>query len=79
MKTGRCPKCNSTNIFSNSNGIDYGGDSYSIELWIGSDNDRVNRQSDFTSYLCADCGYFENYLIDKDILWEVQKKWNKVK
>lgn len=77
MKNGRCPRCNSTNIFCNSNGIDYGGDSYTIELWIGSSDDRLNRQSDFMSYVCVDCGHFENYILDRNILREIREKWNK--
>jgi predicted nucleic-acid-binding Zn-ribbon protein len=77
LKNGKCPQCGSTNIFTNSNGIDYGGDSYQIELWIGSDDNRSDRQSDFISYICTDCGYFENHITDKEILKEIQKKWKK--
>ncbi len=79
MKNGKCPKCNSTNIFCNSNGIDYGDDSNSIEIWIGSSDERVNRESDFMSYVCTDCGYFKNYLLGKNILHEIQTRWSKVK
>jgi len=79
MRNGKCPKCNSTSIYSNSNGVDYGGRSYQIEVWIGPKDSRLARQSNFISYICANCGYFENYLDEKDILDEIQKKWSKVK
>ncbi len=79
MKNGQCPNCGSTNIYRNPNGVDYGGDTYQIELWVGSEDDRSALQSDFISQICADCGYFENYITDKDILKEIQKEWHKVK
>jgi len=34
-------------------------------------------RSDRITYLCADCGYYENHIIDKDILAGVREKWDK--
>ena len=34
--------------------------------------------SEFESYVCTECGYFENYITDKAKLQEVQQKWAKV-
>jgi hypothetical protein len=78
MKNGQCPKCHSTNIFKNVNGIDWGNEGSGIGIWIGSINSRSIAWSDCDSYICADCGYFENYILDKDVLQKVQAKWKKV-
>ena len=34
--------------------------------------------SEFESYVCTECGYFENYITDKAKLQGVQQKWAKV-
>ena len=78
MRSGKCPKCNSTNVFMNKRGIDYGGGWGWLEIWMGSPDEASNRQSDCDSYICSDCGYFENYIVDKEILHEVQTKWTRV-
>jgi hypothetical protein len=77
MKNGKCPKCNSTNVFMNRKGIEWGG-GWWLEIWMGNLNERSSRQSDYDSYICADCGFFENYILDKNVLNEVQTKWTKV-
>jgi transposase-like protein len=78
MKNGKCPKCNSSNVFKNNKGIDWGSGWGWLEIWIGNSKERSNLQSDCDSYICTDCGYFENYIIEKDILQEVRTKWMKV-
>ncbi len=78
MKNGKCPKCNSTNIYMNRRGIDWGSKSQWIEIWIGTPDSRTNSWSDFDSYVCIDCGYFENYILDHEALREIQAKWKKI-
>ena len=77
MKNGKCPKCNSTNVFKNQRGMNWGNSGW-VELWFGSLEERTNEYSDCDSYICTDCGYFENYLLDKEVLQKVQSKWTRV-
>ncbi len=78
MKNGKCPKCNSANVYKNISGIEYGDEGGWIEIWMGTPDSRSGKQSTFESYLCADCGYFENYLLNQDVLKEVRLKWARV-
>lgn len=78
MKNGKCPKCNSTNVFMNRSGVEWADEGGWISIWMGSPNERLGKQSYYDSYICVDCGYFENFILDKDILQEVQTKWTKV-
>ena len=73
MKNGKCPKCDSTNIFKQDRGA-WMGENGGLYVQTGF----ATKASDFESYVCVDCGYFENYIIDKGKLQEVQKKWAKV-
>jgi predicted nucleic-acid-binding Zn-ribbon protein len=79
MKNGKCPKCDSTNVFMNRSGVEWGDEGGWIDVWIGSPDSRSGKQSEYDSYICVDCGYFENYILDRDILHEVQTKWTRVK
>ncbi len=72
MKNGTCPKCGSSNVFMNEKGI----------YWH--DGMRVNTGSTnwgspkYESYICTDCGFFENYIIDAKELTRVAQKWKRV-
>jgi hypothetical protein len=72
MKRGQCPKCNSANVFKKKNGIDWGDGS--MNIYPGN----MSSQSDCDSYVCTDCGYFENYITDKGMLQQIQGNWTKV-
>jgi len=75
MKNGQCPKCNSSNVFKMQNGI-YWGNGYL--RFVGS---RPLMNTNCDSYVCIDCGYFENYIVDREILQKVpnmKKGWTKV-
>ncbi len=72
MKNGTCPRCNSSNVFKKTKGAYFGNGM----LTVGSSFDIMG--SEFESYVCTECGYFENYILDKPKLQEVQQKWTKV-
>ena len=74
MKNGLCPKCNSTNVFMKNNGIWLGGHTLPLTIFPGSIGSGANCES----YVCVDCGYFENYVVTKELLEEIRQKWNKV-
>ena len=72
MKNGTCPKCNSSNVFKKIKGVFFGVLNVNV-------NTRFSIMgSEFESYVCTDCGYFENYILDKPKLQQVQQKWTKV-
>jgi hypothetical protein len=78
MKNGKCPKCNSTSVFMNRSGIEWADEGGWVSIWMGSPIDRLGKQSAYDSYICSNCGYFENYILNKDILHEVETKWIRV-
>jgi len=78
MKNGQCPKCNSSNVFKYAIGVRFGDHGGGSSLTIFSGDLNHLSHSDYDSYVCVDCGYCENYILDNAILQEVQKKWAKV-
>lgn len=71
MKNGKCIKCNSDNVFAKE---------YELNA-LTLNGTRIANQS----YICADCGYFETYITDKDALSKIVARaeklgdWKKVK
>ncbi len=64
MRNGKCAKCNSSNV--------YFKDQELAEI-------RMNtKQVQYTAYLCADCGYFETYITDKDALAKIAVRAEKL-
>lgn len=61
MKSGQCPKCNSNEIYASlgSGGI---GEGFSIRVLY---EESMSPTREWQTYLCASCGYFENYLLDE--------------
>ena len=65
MKNGQCPKCNSTTIYTSEKGVRFGGAFVNVG---GTD------VKSWVSYICATCGYFENYVTDTKALNELSKR-----
>ena len=61
MKDGQCPKCNSREVYSSNRGAGI-GDRFSIHV---RDGDSMSPTREWQTYLCAACGYYENYLLDE--------------
>jgi len=74
MKMTTCPKCQSPNVFVCDGGV--GWDVYLLVTATGS-MDII----EWETYLCTDCGYFENYVTDNDYLQKIKdgrwEKWRK--
>ena len=72
MRSGQCPKCGSANIYTKQFGLE--GPKV--------DGKMVSASED---YICTDCGYFETYVKDKDMLNRIVQRaeklgdWKKVK
>lgn len=73
MKNGRCPKCDSKQIYSSIDmplkGGPFGSNSIPISL---------TSMAAMDNYVCADCGLVESYVADEEKLKEIPKKWNPV-
>ena len=79
MKNGQCPKCNSHEIYASmkAGGI---GDGFSIHVL---NDEGMHPTRKWQTFLCAACGYFENYLLDEvkiaQIVEDPQKAgWQKI-
>lgn len=70
MNSGTCPKCQSSNIFKKKNGINH---HKGIHVYTST----MTFPSSFVSHVCADCGYFENYIDDRAKLADIASKWER--
>ena len=79
MKNGQCPKCNSREVYASDNGAGI-GDGFSIHV---RDGDGMKPTRQWQTFLCAACGYYENYLLDEARITRIvddpqQAGWKKV-
>ncbi len=74
MENGICKNCNSQNIYKSVNGI-ISGDKQVYVRNLSIFSSGTNK----ITFVCTDCGYYENYLEDKEILKKIASKWEKVK
>jgi predicted nucleic-acid-binding Zn-ribbon protein len=78
MRKGICPKCGSSEIYQSfipneGGGIGWGDNTYiRVKAKWGSSG-----TGGWESFLCANCGYYENYIIDREILEMVKKPENR--
>ena len=73
MKTGICPKCTSSEVFSGA-GIalkkgPFGSNAIPIAL---------TSIAALDNYVCTSCGYVESYISDLGKLTEISRKWDNV-
>jgi predicted nucleic-acid-binding Zn-ribbon protein len=86
MRDGRCPKCGKQNVYRCQVPGQGGGVSTDSERpWILHMRDVYCWEivKEWETFLCADCGYFENYLLDKALMAKVianpkSQVWKKV-
>jgi len=75
MKT--CPNCQSHNIYAIRNGI---GNDFKVK--VHQDGDWMVATEDWETHLCTDCGYYENYLLNREWLDKIRmgawRNWRKV-
>ncbi len=72
MKTGTCPKCASTEVFSGAGVVLKKGPFGSNAIPIG-----LTSMAALDNYVCAGCGYVESYISDPGKLTEIAGKWDK--
>lgn len=71
MKNGICPKCGAASVYTKKRGAGFEGGLY-IHTSI------LTSGTDYLSYVCITCGYFENYISDASKLQHVAEKWDQV-
>lgn len=68
MKSGKCPKCDSSSIYFK----EYALDNVTLD----------GKNVAYVDYVCTDCGYFETYITDKNALSKIPLKakfnWNNI-
>lgn len=79
MKNGQCPKCSSREVYASLEGGGI-GDGFAIHVL---DDQSMKPTRSWQTFLCAACGYYENYLLDEvriaRIVEDPQKAgWKKV-
>ena len=62
-----CPKCQSHNVYVSQWGVGY--DSY---VKVHQDHDWMVATQDWETYICTDCGYYENYLRNMEWLEKIK-------
>lgn len=73
MKSGKCPKCNSRNVYFSKDlplkGGPFGSNSIPVSL---------TSMAPLDNYVCSDCGLVESYISNRGKLKEIARKWSLV-
>jgi predicted RNA-binding Zn-ribbon protein involved in translation (DUF1610 family) len=73
MKTGKCPKCGSEEIYCAMHMPLKGGPFGSNSIPIG-----LTSMAALDNYVCVDCGMVERYVADEEKLKEIARRWDPV-
>jgi len=73
MKDGKCPRCDSSNVYHETNGIYVPN---TLGTFIRTADGNVGSVTD--DHICADCGYIERYVADEQKLKDVARTWKRV-
>jgi len=71
MKSGTCPKCQSTDVRMTQDGFSWPKAKAGVHL----KTEMVVQASPMNTYVCTACGYFEHYVADPGKLAEVAQLW----
>jgi predicted nucleic-acid-binding Zn-ribbon protein len=75
MKSGRCPKCGSTEVHAGTRIAAKGGVYGSNTIPLGS---LGFSSAALDNYVCVTCGYVESYVADRWKLEKIARKWPQV-
>jgi len=67
MKSGKCPKCNSREIYKHTSKS--GHSNLEVTMF---------KQAKSQDYVCAACGYKETYVMNNEDLKKIKEKWERV-
>jgi hypothetical protein len=74
MKNGFCSKCGTASVFEKPEGVKFSAMQGVAFVNTGG----PTRGTPAMSYVCTNCGYFENYLLDPHKLAQVEQTWHQV-
>ena len=74
MRNGTCIKCGSATVHMKPNGLQLGESMRGVFIVTS----MLTMASPFVTFLCSNCGYFENYVNDPAKLAEVRERWVKI-
>ena len=82
MKNGTCSKCKSNNVVMSAS--EYGGVGPGLQMMVMGEGNGMSSTKLWQTYLCLDCGYFENYVTDRKLLDRIKvnlakSNWKMVK
>jgi predicted nucleic-acid-binding Zn-ribbon protein len=74
LKSGTCPKCGSNEVYNDSKKMPNNQRAYI--------NISATRAFTVVTYICINCGYFEEYIKDEDLrdeknILKIKDKWSK--
>lgn len=72
MQNGQCPRCKSTQVYKKMNGI-VSGDKCVYVKGLS----MLTSPSDRLTFLCSQCGYYEDHIVDPEVLQKIKEKWEK--
>ncbi len=75
MKDGTCPKCDSSEVYSNPQAglvIQHGMNAIPIKGTV------FTSTAVLDNYVCGRCGYVESYILDNSKLQDIVKHWVRV-
>ena len=75
MKDGTCPRCRKLQVRRKHNGLKADRWRITGSSW---NQETGDEGADVVTYLCVNCGYFENYLIDRDLLSQAARIWTRI-
>jgi predicted nucleic-acid-binding Zn-ribbon protein len=75
MKSGVCPKCGSTEVYSGAHISNKRGGYYANTIPLGG---YWAQGVALDNYVCVNCGYVESYISDEKALREIAQKWPRV-
>jgi hypothetical protein len=64
-KMTQCPKCKSNDVFVCRKGVGW-------DVRVQVEMNGMTPTANWTTYLCANCGYFENYVTEKEWLNKIK-------
>jgi predicted RNA-binding Zn-ribbon protein involved in translation (DUF1610 family) len=82
MRSGVCPKCGGEEIYGAANGLAVGGSTQAAihaHIEPGFRGMRPRQMTDgLYQYVCAGCGYLEQYLLDAGAIDFARRNWVRV-
>lgn len=76
MKTGTCPKCGSTDVYSGAHITNKAGVENTNTIPLGGSN-LLPHLMPLDNYVCVNCGYVESYISDPRDLQRIAESWQR--